>query len=165
MQRNTLPHRLAVRCRLAVRWRAALLFDCLTLQRRARTKWCQVVLRHFVAPDSCERASKTRDYTGFHNWERKIENSRCSSHIICSTHIDKHRENYIGLFRGYVWELPFDWPVSIFRRDSQHRYFIFLSSASVFFNYILLTELQTKLGSCYSIGAEKRIGAESEGTS
>ena len=112
----------------------------------------QVLPRHFVTPDSCERPSKTRDYAVFHNWERKTDNSKCSSHIICSTHIDQHREKYIGCFQGCVWELPFDGSVSILSRDSQQRYFIFLSSASVFFNYIWLTELQTKLGCCYCFG-------------
>ena len=44
---------------------------------------------------------------------RKKDNSKCSNHIICSTHIDKHRENYIGCFQGCVWEVPFELVVAV----------------------------------------------------
>ena len=79
----------------------------------------QVLSRHFVTPNSCERPSKTSDYAVFHNWERNTDNSRCSSHIICSTHIEKHRENYIGCFQGCVWELPFELIVVVVSASSR----------------------------------------------
>ena len=57
-------------------------------------------------------------------------------------------------FLSVLWSPMLVLQISILCRDVQHRYFIFLSSAIVFFNYIWLTKLQTKteLGSCYRFG-------------
>ena len=55
-------------------------------------------------------------------------------------------------FLSVLWSPMLMLQINILCRDGQHRYFIFLYSASVFSNYIWLTELQTKLGSYYCFG-------------